>query len=367
MQSFLVMPCLNEERGLAAACASLGFGRGYQAAPPYTHLVLVDNGSEDRTRAMMQHIQQQSPANSVILASETERGYVPPRHRGILVASELAARGHYPRDQVLIIQADADTDYQGGYISAMLSAAQHAGPNVLVEGIVRTSADFARAHPGYQSLSTRVSDTLRGLRVNEADDVIVDDKVCAFGLKDYFVWGGHVREFDPTGQEIHAETSRLFMKAKVNGARKVRASGAIAHPSRRKIFENPVLHFATNGFPRAPRWAADWARSYNGPNSLDTFERSDAKAVLEAAILTRQAHELIMFGVLPAWIAKKLGSHVIGDEVNAALMPLLSMLPCLSADDIRQRPGKFLHEALLLIESHSEALTHYLAEKAVPL
>jgi hypothetical protein len=74
-----------------------------------------------------------------------------------------------------------------------------------------------------------------------------------------------------------------------------------------------------------------------------------------------------MFGVLPAWIAKKLGSHVIGDEVNAALMPLLSMLPCLSADDIRQRPGKFLHEALLLIESHSEALTHYLAEKAVPL
>lgn len=366
MQCFIVMPCLNEEFALSATCASLGFGCGHQAAPPHTRLVLVDNGSEDRTFAVMEDIQRRSPTHSVVLASEPERGYVPPRHHGILVACELAALDQCAEDRALIIQADADTDYQRGYVSAIQRAARSAGPNVLVEGIVQPSTEFARSHPGYQTLSDRVGASLRGSCVREADDVIVGDAVCAFGLKDYFAWGGHVREFDPDGQEIHAETSRLYMKAKATGASKIRASGAIAQPSRRRIFENPVLHFATDGFPRGSAWSANWIRSYGGPNGLDAFERTDAEVALAVAILVRQAHELILFGVLPAWIAKKLGSRTIPDELCATLMPLLSLLPSLSADDIRQGPGRFLHEALSLTERHPRDVSQYLAERAVP-
>jgi hypothetical protein len=367
MQSFIVMPCLNEEKALIATCASLGFGCGHQAMAPDARLVLVDNGSEDRTCVIMRHIRQQSPAGSVILTSEPERGYVPPRHRGVLAVCSLAPLASYPEGGVLIIQADADTYYQEGYVLAMQQTAQRAGPNVLVEGIVQTSPEFSRAHPGYESLSTRVSASLRGICVDEADDVIVDDKVCAFGLKDYFAWGGHVREFDPAGEEIHAETSRLYMRAKVTGACKIRASGAIAHPSRRKILENSVLHFATDGYPRGPTWSANWARSYNGPNNLEAFEHSDAEVALASAIFIRQAHELILFGVLPAWIAKKLGSRTISEELCATLMPLLSLLPLISPDDIWRAPGKLLHEALSLTERHSESLRRYLTEKAAPL
>jgi glycosyltransferase involved in cell wall biosynthesis len=44
----VVMPCLNEQDGLAASCRSLGFGSA-QLPPERCLLVLVDNGSTDST------------------------------------------------------------------------------------------------------------------------------------------------------------------------------------------------------------------------------------------------------------------------------------------------------------------------------
>ena len=54
MRAYIVMPCLNEERELVATCASLGFGPGVATDNPDGTLVLVDNGSTDRTPELMQ-------------------------------------------------------------------------------------------------------------------------------------------------------------------------------------------------------------------------------------------------------------------------------------------------------------------------
>lgn len=367
MQCFIVMPCLNEEAVLAATCASLGFGCLDRASPLHTRLVLVDNGSEDRTFAVMQDIQRRSPTNSVILASEPERGYVPPRHRGVLVARDAAMRDHCPEDSVLIVQADADIRYQAGYVLAMQRAAESAGPNVMVEAIVKTPPEFAQSYPAYQRLSDRVDASVKECCVSDADDVIVGDAVCAFRLSDYFAWGGHLREFDPDGEEIHAETSRLYMKARTVGASRMRAPNALAWPSRRRVLENAVLYFATIGFPRGAAWSASWVQCYDGPSGLAAFERSDAQMALARAIVARQAHELVLFGVLPAWIAKMIGSRTLSDELSAKFTPLLSLLPSVSTNDIKQGPGRVLHEALSLMEAHLGDLSQYLAERARPL
>ena len=71
MRTVVVIPCLNEQATLAATCASLGFGLD-GPSPDDVTLVLVDNGSDDETPAVMGSIRQSSP-DRVILAKEPER------------------------------------------------------------------------------------------------------------------------------------------------------------------------------------------------------------------------------------------------------------------------------------------------------
>src|SRR3546814_5724652 len=85
MHVAIVIPCLNEQDSLASTCASLGFCGSDVQPPVDTSLILVDNGSADQTATVMGEIQRAAP-DRVILANESERGYVPPRHRGALVA-----------------------------------------------------------------------------------------------------------------------------------------------------------------------------------------------------------------------------------------------------------------------------------------
>jgi glycosyltransferase involved in cell wall biosynthesis len=114
----IVIACLNEESRLAATCRSLGFGDGLQPATNAT-LILVDNGSTDGTRAVAKVIQSLAPAGSVVVAEEPERGHVPPRHRGNIVATELAQRRGFAQADTLLVQADADTTYSDGYLEAL--------------------------------------------------------------------------------------------------------------------------------------------------------------------------------------------------------------------------------------------------------
>ena len=361
MLVFVVVPCFNEDDGLAATCASLGFGDG-QSPPESVRLVLVDNGSTDRTHSIMEEIREQSPLQSVTVVYEPERGFVPPRRRGIEVARALADEAAIDWDAVLIVQADADTLYGPDYVAALLSAAKTAGPNVLLEGTTDVPLAFAAAHPDYLALCARVDETVRDLCVPAVDDVIADDKVCAYHLADYFAWGEHQREYDPRGEEIHAETSRLYMRARTFGAVKVQISSAIARPSRRKIYEHPALYFITHGFPHGGPWSARWRQCHPEMTGFDAL--STPGPARTEAIFLRQAHELILFGVLPTWIGGAVGQTSIPSALAERLAPLVDSLPTLTPESLRSSPGAALWIAMNLIEKRSDDLKRFLSENA---
>lgn len=347
MRTVVVIPCLNEQATLAATCGSLGFGLG-GPSPDDVTLILVDNGSDDETPAVMAAIQRASP-DRVILAQELERGYVPPRHRGVRVAADDLAGHGAGTDEILVLQADADTVYEAGYVAAMQQAAEGAR-GAMVEGVAHTAPEFLAAHLGYHALAERADLAADRLTVEEADEVIVDDKVAGYRLSDYFAWGGHRREFDRRGDEIHAETSRLFLRGKAMGARRVRVGGAVAFPSRRKIELDPMLHFATGGFPREASWHA--RSGEDGEVTLDDFDLPDAAQVFAEAIFLRQAHHLILFGLIPAFVARRLGVIDQKRLLDSPLGALAAHLAHVSAADIASHPGRLFDAAFSLIETH---------------
>jgi len=247
----LIIPCLNEEETLADTCASLGFGLGKNSNPTGALLFLVDNGSTDSTLQIAERIKSDSEANTVFIGHEPERGFVPPRHRGNLMAEQFASSMKWKLEDVLILQADADTHYTPGYVASMRAAAESCGPNMMVEACVTYPPAFKAEYPEYMNICDEVDAEFERLFARDlSDDDLVDDKVSGYRLSDYFNWGGLRREYTAGGEEIHAETARLYMKARAKGARRVRADDAQAFHSARKVIEEPALHMATAGFPR---------------------------------------------------------------------------------------------------------------------
>ncbi|HEX8239684.1 MAG TPA: glycosyltransferase [Allosphingosinicella sp.] len=348
-----VIPCLNEEHYLASAAASLGFGEGAPPAAEDVHLILVDNGSTDGTLALMDAIAAASRPGSVHVVCEPKRGFVPPRRRGVTVAAELAEEKGISADRLLILQADADTVYWPHYAQWMWDRLG-GRRGLLLEGALRRSEDFDVAHPQYRALERLVDDQLEGEAVDDADDVVVDDKACGYLLSDYLAWGGHFREYDAGGSEIHAETTRLFIRAHLrHGVEKLRVNPAQATASRRRIVEDPALHFATNGFPREAAWIARWRERHPAIRSVDEFAHDcDHPEVLEARFY-RRAHEVALFELLPWMVARaaRPGLGRGGERIDR----LLSLLPEFSASELAASPGAAISAVLGLIETHPAA------------
>ena len=165
---------------------------------------------------------------SVVLGMESERGYVPPRHRGALIAQERQTAIRLEGEPLLILQVDADTFYRPGYLTAMRRAAESAGPNVLLEARTEYPLDFVQQYPDYLDLCNAVDRSVERWFAPLDCDVIVDDKVSAYFLSDYFAWGGHQREYSLAKNEIHAETSRLYLRAKARKAKRCQVDSATA-------------------------------------------------------------------------------------------------------------------------------------------
>lgn len=302
MLRVVVIPCLNEEVSLERTCESLGFCHGPHGLSDDTLLALVDNGSTDRTVSVMERVLDRSLAGQVHILHESERGYVPPRRRGVLFARDVAQARRVPEEHVLIVQADADTAYRSLYVDTLAAAAVGLGRGVLLEGLRETPPDFAGAHPGFVTLCDRADADIAAAFVAPEIDVIVDDKASAFALADYFAWGGLSREYTSAGEEVYAETSRFYMRGRLRGARRVTVTEAIAYPSRRKLYDDPVHYFATAGFPREASWYRHFDHAYRGPRGLDAFENQAAAEMLAEAIRMRQAHCVALFALLPAHI-----------------------------------------------------------------
>ena len=172
METFIVIPCLNEAGCIEATCKSLSFGDG---AEPCGRLVLVDNGSSDATLQVLAAIQRASPPGRVLVTRELQRGYVSARRAGMAAILAQAQHEQLRDDLVLVLQADADTIYLPGYISTMQDA--HSGVRgQLLEGNAVTSRDFNLEFPAFAKLCREVDSEMEHWFAPEKDQVVADDQ-----------------------------------------------------------------------------------------------------------------------------------------------------------------------------------------------
>ena len=335
MHAVVVVPCLNEQSNVAAVGRSLGFGLPDGAGQ--ASLVMVDNGSTDGTPRAMAEFADRSERGRVVVVSEPEQGFVPARHRGAVEARRLARIMGFDEDEVLLVQADADTRYGAGYVGTMLEASMQVGGGAVLEGVSEAPEPPARWSP-YYDLERSVDPAVSAAFAAPEQDVVVDDKIAAFRLSDYFGWGGHRREYGLDGDEILAETTRLFIAAKLRGASRHRVGEAVAVTSQRRVFEDPAAAFATAGYPRGLSWKRRTALAKVGSPPTDL-------APLVRLAPVRAAHLLGMFGFLPAWFAALAGTPASGDAaLDAAYLEALQGAP--DADLIAEKPGALLDWAM---------------------
>jgi glycosyltransferase involved in cell wall biosynthesis len=350
MPTAVVIPCLNEEATIAATCRSLGFGKDRSDAPEDTYLVLVDNNSTDQTWDVLHDIKGRSPKHSVVLSREVERGFVPARHRGIVATQDLAAELKVPLDEFVVLQADADTAYADGY-AATMARAINSTQNVLAEGISTPPKSFLQRCPEYYAKAQEVDRSMHGIVVEDDLDVIVDDKVCGYRLSDYFEWGGHRREFNAHGEEILAETTRLFIRAKLAGAKRVRVFEAEAQSSRRKVIAEPLLHFATAGFPRESIWQSRWRQTHQGMEFLEIFQDELSENIVSQASRVRCEHVAVIFAMIPAAIALLEGKDDELTPIQRLLGATYLMRTDLTTKSVQQNAAILFESAFSVIDA----------------
>lgn len=349
-----VIPCFDEEGFIEATASSLGFGETGVAAADDVFLVLVDNGSTDGTLGLLQRIASSSRPGAVRVLEEPERGFVPPRRRGAYFVGELAAEIGVTPEEFLVLQADADTFYLPGYAQYMWEA-MRGRQGYLLEGATRRPADFEADHPEYHALERSIDESLERIGVSDEEEVIVDDKACGYLLSDYRRWGGHFREEDRLGGTVHAETTRLFLRARLaHGARKIRVDPAQAEPSRRRIIEEPALHFATSGFPREDAWLRAWRERHPKQWTVDEFASSLDHPDVQEACFYRAAHDVALFALLP-WVLARARDPAGFDAHDERAGRLLALIPDYTRDEMVARPARALSAVLDAIDEHPQA------------
>ena len=346
MHTAIIIPCLNEEAILASTCESLGFGVD-ATNPPNATLILVDNGSDDGTVEVARGIAARSPMNTVVVVNEPARGFVPARHRGVITAGAIRSEVAEGDEDILILQGDADTTYCPDYVAAMNTAALAAGPGALLKARTLLPDPFVQDFPDYLRLCETVDAEFEDLLSDDPDDVVIDDKACGFRLCDYLRWGGHRREFTPYGDEVYAETTRLYLRGKSFGARAVLVDAASATHSTRRIFEHAGLDLATSGFPRERTWREHWARTLEPIADLRRLLYQPRSALVDVAVRWRRRHVLGLFGILPLHVARTLN---LPAEHESAAWARDLFLPRRSLSTLQCNPALFVYDALIQAE-----------------
>ncbi|WLQ16499.1 glycosyltransferase family A protein [Hahella aquimaris] len=299
MKIFIVIPCLNEQENLWDTCKSLDFG---MLKKTNTILVLVDNGSTDHTLSIMTRVRECVGAQHVSIIREYRKGYVYARNAGVLAITEHLRKHRSLDEPALVLQADADTIYQPGYIENMQYS--FVGSGLLIEGAAVTGKDFVDKFREFDKLCRNTDSEIERWFASDDDQIVVDDKVCGFLLSDYWRWGGHQRDFDSLGREIYAETTRLLIRGKeVGEIKREKVDSALAVPSRRKLLSQGPAYFASAGFPRSSDWVKSWGESSKDSDKFLTSPFSWGK--INSAIRSRQRHALAFFSILPEIYKKR--------------------------------------------------------------
>jgi glycosyltransferase involved in cell wall biosynthesis len=360
-QVVIVMPCLNEEKSMAATCNSLGFGLGELSIDLTVILIIVDNNSTDNTGQIARKIQLSSPKDQVFIISEKETGFIPARRAGNLFAASICKKNNVKTEDILILQVDADTIYPHTYIDSMRFAAESFGKNFLVEACVDYTPEFRQNNNRYIDLLEQTDAQYESLYQN-LHDYIVDDKVVAYWLNDYINWGGHIREFTISGDEIFAETTRLFLRGQTKGAAKRNAGSIKAFHSERKVLKNPSMHFATAGFPRESAWDRVWLEK----SHLTKLEDIN-NITFDEAILFRILHLIALFYILPIHVDRTLANGGVVLMDNELSKYLKDLIPARTINELYEQPGLFLSDVFTAIDKNpkliKEKVDNYLKTK----
>lgn len=351
----VVIPCLNEEANLANTCQSLGFGCSETLQNSY--LVIVDNGSTDNTLLVANNIQTNSTKDTIFIETELEKGYIPPRHKGNLKAKKLADKFNWY--QVLILQADADTYYSPNYIKDMRILALDNYKSSIVEANVTYPKSFSNEYPDLVSLFSKIDNKYTHIFADIRNDLIVDDKACGYWLNDYFEHNGHKREFLPNGDEIHAETSRFYMRLWAQGEKRVRSDSAYVEHSMRKLIHYPLLQVATAGFTREEAWYTHYQNKLNKPASLKELYLNLSHPNVQQAIELRARHLIALFSLLPIHCSVTMGFNSTLN--NRHLKTLVNLLPTRTPEDLKSSPSLFMSDVFKITDKLDSTLINHLA------
>lgn len=342
----IVLPFLNEEERLIATCESLGFpGRGNSQGG--TVLFLVDNGSTDRSPMLAQDLQRDSTTKAVECVLEEERGHVRARASGNRAVEQWAQNAGIDAEDVLVLQADADTRYLDGYVDAMRSAAARGPINALFEAIVGYPETFVDEHRRYFDACVALDSAMQHRFAAEEMDCVVDDKVAAYRLSCYREWGRHRREFDLEGDEILSETARLLIAGRARNARRLRVDAARAEHSARRLMTEPHMNTATAGYPRGGSWRARWTAIHGNEHRLDDFDNAGWRP----AWSERRRHLLALLAVLPIHVARSIGAVSVGSAGTEFSRLVFDRMTPLRLDEVYAAPGRAIVDALAFVET----------------
>ncbi len=335
------MPCLNEQDNLAAACWSLGFGSA-QMVPERCFLVLVDNRSTDATLDICEGLRS-AVGDVVEVVQEPVRGHVPARHCGNVAAAHLAGTHGISLSELIIVQADADTQYSPGYVDRMREAISFASAGSPIgQAISLLSSDVRVSYPCVFSAIDLIDEAVESRFGSSPYDAVVDDKACGYRLGDYERWGGHRREYFCNGDELLAETTRLTIAGLTNGATRIDVADASVIHSQRRLLRDAAQELAAAGFPY------DLRRIFPGipPVTLNDLEHravAGDREHLDAIGAIRASHLLALTVLLPAQLARVLTGEMPADS---GLVSALERLPRRSVRDAATTPGLLLSDVL---------------------
>ncbi|MBK7918045.1 MAG: hypothetical protein IPJ94_17670 [Chloroflexi bacterium] len=230
-------------------------------------------------------------------------------------------------------------------------------PTTLVEAYFQYPPEFKDTYSGFVDLCVRTDNLFAKLFADEQYDVIVADATSGYRLSTYFEYGGHQREFTQVGDEIHAETSRLFMRFKGRGAIRIRVENAYATHSVRKIIKDPLLEMATAGFPREEAWYKRWREQLSSPSSLNELMMNTSHPNVAQAMNLRVRHAIGIFAILPTHFFRALGKTLStsGSE-KLFVEDLAKLLPRRTADDAKNVPATLLTDVFSLIDNMGEEI-----------
>jgi hypothetical protein len=348
----VVMPCLNEQDSLAAACRSLGFD-GTHELPARCVLVLVDNGSTDRTADICRALQSELGAAVVNITQEPRRGHVQTRRHGNQTAARIARTREISYESLIVIQADADAIYSPGYVDTVRKAIwAGTGKGRIGQAITEREPGLERRYPRVFAEVDAVDQTIRQRFGTPPLDPLVDDKACAYTLRDYKQWGGHRREYLDNGSELLAETTRLTIAALAQGADLVEIVDASVVHSQRRLLADAAQQLASAGFPYADRRLFP-ARTDVKLDDLERMVAHNDRELLNAVLTTRAAHLAALTVVLPAHLLRTLTGEMPQDsDVRAALMDV----PHRTVQEAAATPGRLVGDVLALAAKPSTLL-----------